>query len=406
MTVSVAVFGASGGRLITELERLHSSLTVVRHCLELSELVAACQSGLAQVAIVTEQLDQLNAALLERLAAFDVMVLALSDDDDLRQRLSALGVCVLPGQSSSEELLKQITGKIKTDGRILGIGSANGAVDPDSGSAKAGTAHRLVAVWGPIGSPGRTTVAVNLAAELAAAGRRVMLVDADSYGASIAATLGLLDESAGIAQAARLADQGLLDETKLLEIAPEVGLGPGKLRVLTGLTRPDRWMELRALSLAKVFEHCRETFEITVVDCGFSLESDDELSFDSYLPGRNAATLTAFAAADQIFAVGSADSLGVPRLIRALQELDQVLPEQSITVVLNKVRATAAGRRPERALQEAWQRFGPRHPISHFLPWDPESSDRALLAGQVFLEAAPEVSLRKKLCGLVGAFAQ
>ena len=65
---------------------------------------------------------------------------------------------------------------------------------------------RIIAVWGPAGAPGRTLVAANIAGELAAEGQSVLLVDADSYGASVAALLGLLDEAAGLAQACRLAD--------------------------------------------------------------------------------------------------------------------------------------------------------------------------------------------------------
>ena len=44
----------------------------------------------------------------------------------------------------------------------------------------------LAAVWGPKGGPGRTTVAVNLAFEAAAAGGEVLLVDADTYGGAVA----------------------------------------------------------------------------------------------------------------------------------------------------------------------------------------------------------------------------
>ena len=43
----------------------------------------------------------------------------------------------------------------------------------------------VVAVWGPTGAPGRTTIAVTLATELAALGITV-LVDADTYGGSVA----------------------------------------------------------------------------------------------------------------------------------------------------------------------------------------------------------------------------
>ena len=41
---------------------------------------------------------------------------------------------------------------------------------------------RLVAVWGPTGAPGRTTVATYLACELAGLGVSTVLADADTYG--------------------------------------------------------------------------------------------------------------------------------------------------------------------------------------------------------------------------------
>ena len=62
---------------------------------------------------------------------------------------------------------------------------------------RARRAAEVIAVWGPAGAPGRTTLAVNLAAEIAAAGHSVALVDADPYGGAIAPALGLLDEAPG-----------------------------------------------------------------------------------------------------------------------------------------------------------------------------------------------------------------
>ena len=62
---------------------------------------------------------------------------------------------------------------------------------------------RIVAVWGPTGAPGRTTVAITLADELARLGCGSLLVDGDVYGGVIAAVLGLLDESPGLAAACR-----------------------------------------------------------------------------------------------------------------------------------------------------------------------------------------------------------
>lgn len=272
-----------------------------------------------------------------------------------------------------------------------------GARPPATGRTERST---LVALWGPIGSPGRTTVAINLAAEHAAAGMSVMVIDADSYGASIAAALGLLEESASFAQACRVADQGALSVAQFSAIATKVVFSGGTFSLLTGLTRPDRWPELRAAAVLRVLKLARESAQLVVVDCGFSLENDEELSYDTVAPRRNGATLTVLAEADIIYAVGSGDPVGIPRLIRGMQELTQAFPGAHVEVVVNKVRRKAAGRAPEKALAQAWERFGPAQPISHFLPWDPDLSDKALLEGRLLLEIAPEAPLRKGIRGI------
>jgi Flp pilus assembly CpaE family ATPase len=222
----------------------------------------------------------------------------------------------------------------------------------------------------------------------------------------VAALLGLLDEAAGLAQACRLADQGQLDGAALLRIATPVASRSGTFGVLTGITRADRWTELRAAALSRVLERARQLADVTVIDTGFCLEADEELSFDTMAPRRNAATLRSLELADTVFAVGAADSLGVPRLVRGLAELQAALPEASPRVVLNKVRAAAVGRSPERQLRDAWERYGPAAPISAFLPADPAVCDAALLSGSLLLETAPESGIRKAIAALVCAPAQ
>ena len=138
--------------------------------------------------------------------------------------------------------------------------------------------------------------------------------------------LGLLDESAGLAQACRLADQGLLDADALLRIATPITAGTGTLHVLTGITRADRWTELRAAALALVLERAREWLRSMSWMHGFCLEADEELSFDTMAPRRNAATLRSLEMADTVFAVGAADPIGVPRLVRGLAELSTAMP--------------------------------------------------------------------------------
>ena len=73
-----------------------------------------------------------------------------------------------------------------------------------------GARGTVVTVWGPGGAPGRSSLAIAIAAELGAAGVYTALGDADTHGASIAPALGLLDEAPGFAAACRLAGAGAL----------------------------------------------------------------------------------------------------------------------------------------------------------------------------------------------------
>ncbi len=430
MSIPVVTVGDSREDLVGRLERLHGPVSVVRRCSELAELLAACQGGLARAAVVAQGSEELTASLVDRLSAVGVAVLALTDSPEEKARLQGIGVDADSTGVDAAALASRITGAVarlagpdQRHRRAGGPGSTDGPTPGRSGGAAAegpgptpghsgraaaqgpegSGAGQIIAVWGPAGSPGRTMLAANMAAELAAEGKSVLLVDADSYGASVAAMLGLLDEAAGLAQACRLADQGLLDAEALLRIAAPVVTRAGTFRVLTGITRADRWTELRAAALSLVLARARQVVDVTVVDTGFCLESDEELSFDTMAPRRNAATLRSLELADTVFAVGAADSIGVPRLVRGLAELEAAVPQASPRVVLNKVRQSAVGRSPERQLRDAWERYGPTAPLSAFLPADPVSSDAALLSGSLLLEAAPDSPLRKGIAGLVCA---
>ncbi|KHE73534.1 hypothetical protein AS25_11570 [Kocuria marina] len=301
-------------------------------------------------------------------------------------------------------------GRIGPDGAGLGSGSAVSAGssgdpatahDPDESDAlDDAEACRLIAVWGPAGAPGRTVTSLNLAAELALLGRRVLLVDADTYAASVAASLGMLDEAAGLAQACRLADQARLDREGLRRCASTVSVAGASLDVLTGITRYDRWPEIRGSALDLVLDRAREDYDAVVVDTAFGLESDEEISSDFMAPRRNAGTLTAVAAADVVIALGAADTLGVPRLVKALPDLLDAAPDARIVVVMNKLRAAATGRSAAESVREAWERFSPGYPVAHTLSWDAKTCDDALLAGAVLAETAPRSALRHEMSAL------
>lgn len=248
----------------------------------------------------------------------------------------------------------------------------------------------VVAVWGPGGAPGRTSVAIALAGELASGGGSVALADADTHGAAVAPSLGLLDEAPGFAAACRLAGAGSLTTAELDRVAARSRAG---FRVLTGIGRPARWPELTAERVAGVLDAVRGWAGTTIVDVAASLEQDEELVSDVAAPRRNAATVEVLRRADRVVALGAADPVGLARFLRGHAELLEHVTPDRVTVVVNKVRAGAVGIDPATQLRSTLERFGGIVP-AHLVPWDPGGFDAALLSGRSLAEAAPRSPAR------------
>ena len=416
--VLAAVTGATWeATLVAGLERTPTGITVVRRCVDLPDLLAAAAAGTARAVLLAADLRRLDRDALARLAAARVAVVGLHTpgDEAAETRLRQLGLeHVLPADAPPSDIAAAVAAALA--GQQSGVAERAAAqawsqplgalpdqeppADPEAAVAP-GTG-RLVAVWGPTGAPGRTTVAVTVAAELAASGVATLLADADVYGGVVAQVLGFLDEAPGLAAAARLANTGQLDVAALAGAAPHAD---PQLRVLTGISRADRWPELRPAALDQVWELARSLAAITVVDLGFCLEQDEELSFDTAAPRRNGATLATLAAADIVLAVGTADPVGMQRLVRGLAQLREVVPGALPRVVLNRVRRTAVGADPESQLAEALERYAGVRDVS-YVPEDREALDAALLQARTLGEVRPDSAARLALtavaAGLVG----
>ena len=258
---------------------------------------------------------------------------------------------------------------------------------------------RIVAVWGPAGAPGRSTVAIELAVELARGGRRAALVDADTHAPSIALQLGLADEGPGFAAACRAAQLGGLDARELARIATP--LGRTGVDVLTGLNRPSRWPELSASRVAGALETCREWADYTVVDVAAPLERDEEIVSDLEGPRRNAATLAALEQADLVVAVAAADPLGISRFLRAHAELRALVGATPVAVVANRLRPGTLGIDARGQVRRTLERFGGVRDV-WFLPTDARSTDAAILATRPIAEVAPRSPLTLAVRRFVG----
>ncbi|NNC13121.1 regulator [Planctomonas sp. JC2975] len=252
---------------------------------------------------------------------------------------------------------------------------------------------RIIAVWGPAGAPGRTSMAITIAAELAALGHSVVLADADPYGGAVAPALGLLDEAPGFAAACRLAASDALSHDELVRVAQRYASPRGAFWVLTGIGRAARWPELTADRVERVLAQCRSWVDYTVVDLGFSLETDEEITSDLFAPRRNAATLTSVQAADDVVAVGLADPVGLSRLLRSFGDLLETAQETPPHVLVNRVRASAVGSNPFGQVASTLRRFGGVEPAA-LIPDDPIGFDLAVLSGRTLRDAAPKSPAR------------
>ena len=316
-----------------------AGLVVLKRCVDLADLLASAGSGQADVAVVSSELPGLDAAAVTHLLRHDVRTLAVGAEGV--RGLARIGVVdVLPVDAVAD--LADALQRVTTEDLV-----PDPEPDPDlpvpepGGRSEAG---RVVVVWGPAGAPGRTTVAVSVAAELARRRRRVVLADLDPWGGSVAQHLGVLDEVSGLLAAARLANAGELDRRRFAATRRMVG---DRLEVLTGLPRADRWPEVRDGVAAEILERAAEGADV-VVDTGFALE-DTESDFGRPGAGRNRMTLEALRAADEVLVVGAADPVGLTRLARGLVELGEVRPA-----------GHAAGRRQPDARQPGLGRA--RHP--------------------------------------------
>lgn len=401
--------------LVAELSTGQYDVDIVRRCVDVADLLAATAAGLARVVIVSAELQRLDRDVLTRLAVSGVAVVGLASpgDDEATRRLRLLGIRdVLPSDASAADVATAVTAAVsaRTELRSHDFADPASALPVPRAGERGAPAQddprslgRQFAVWGPAGAPGRSTITLGLGAEFATLGLNVLLVDADPYGGVVAQLLGLLDEAPGLAAACRLANNGSLDDAALTELVTSVG---PRLHVLTGIARAERWPELRPAALESVLQLARDRYDVVVVDCGFCLERDEEISFDVAAPRRNGATLTAIATADTVIAVASADPVGLQRLVRAMSDLADVVPGVAPVAIVNRVRAAVVGGDPETQILDALQRYAGLTNV-HFVPLDTDAFDKALAAGRTLPEVAPTSPAGKAIhsiaASLVGA---
>lgn len=403
MSVPVVVLlGATSweGAFVAGLAHPASRVEVARRCVDTADLLAASATGVAAVAIVGADAPRLDSEVISRVIECGVAVVAVTSrgDDGAVERMRLWGIDdVLT--IDDRDLGASVSATIAAVHQLTSITTASSERPSTSRSrtrSEPATSAPVLAVWGPAGSPGRTSIAIGLADEVSRAGHNTILIDADTWAPSIALALGLAEDGAGLASACRRALSGSLDERSFQSILKPLH---ERLQVLTGIGRSGRWTEARRSAMHAVIDQARSMADVVVIDCGFSLESDEELVFDTAAPRRNAATFVALEQATDIVVTGLADPIGLVRLVNGLSELDALELSGRRYVVANRVREAMLGRKPNDAVADVLHRHAK---VDHLwcIPDDAAAFDTALREGCTLSEGRVDSTARHAIASL------
>ncbi|HCS60810.1 MAG TPA: hypothetical protein DIW46_05330, partial [Microbacterium sp.] len=351
------------------------------------------REGIRILAIVTP--SELTAGSLSEVDAVILPATRAALTSQLVAACDQAGVRIVTLGSGDSRLLSRygLPEALPENAESWQIADALAEESPKTASAAPPSRRRVIAVWGPQGAPGRSTVAIQLAVELTRTGQSCALIDADTVAPSLALLLGLGDEAPGIAAACRRAEIGGLDAAELSRLATRVETSAGSMEVLGGLNRPSRWPELSAGRLGATLKLCREWAGDVVIDVSAAFDADEEVSDDLTGPRRHAATTAALREADIIVAVTAADPLSISRFLRDHAELRALVgPTARIAVVANRLRPGPLGIDARGQVRRALERFAGITDVT-FLPFDQRAADAALLHARPMADVTPRSAL-------------
>lgn len=304
----------------------------------------------------------------------EIPILAVASTDDVEERITLI-------EAGADEVIARPFDPRELEGRMVALElrlRREGAPSPEVETAEERRAEpRLIAVFGPKGGTGTTTIAVNVAAALAQQRPdAVALVDLDTqFGQVVTHLLPNVTTKRTIADLA--GDEPAMDDPDLLR-SYATTVEPG-LHIYAGPASPALAELVTPQKVERMLKTARSAYEAIVVDAGSHLDDT---------------SLGVLEAADQVIIVVRPEMAGlraVAALTAYLREIRALRP--GTLYVVNHL----SGREMVR-LRDIEQVLGTRVAVE--IPPDPYIFLRAVNEGEPVVRAAPKSAAAQRLVRL------
>jgi MinD-like ATPase involved in chromosome partitioning or flagellar assembly len=320
-----------------------NQLKIKRRCVDSVDLMSAIHLGLANKIVVSADFPNLNIETIvnAKKLGCDIYGIYLQDDLDSAEKLKNIGVSTnfAINASDNNKSLKALVSQLSNITEIDKFSSGLEELTQIPG---------LINVWGINGSPGRTTTAINLAFSLANKNSPTLLIDLDVVAPSIAASLGIVSEVPGISSVIHDALKGKLNIQSFEKNVIEVNSG---LHVLTGITNPKRWPELRTEGLLQVLKQASQIYPNIVCDLSAVLPETLDPNLNNLDIFRRFDHIPkVLELSSQLIFVSNANPLGLIRSSESLEALSEFYKREPL-IVLNKVNSFNLGAKYESTVE-------------------------------------------------------
>ena len=320
-----------------------NQLKIKRRCVDSIDLMSAVHLGLANKIVVSADFPNLNFETIVKAKKLgcEIYGIYLQDDLDSLEKLKNIGVISNYSINSfeSNKSLKILVSQLSNITEIDKFSSGLEELTQIPG---------LISVWGINGSPGRTVTAINVAFSLANKNSPTLLIDLDAVAPSVAASLGIVSEVPGISSVIHDALKGRLNIQSFEKNVIEVNSG---LHVLTGITNPKRWPELRTEGLIQVLKHASQIYPNIVCDLSAVLPETLDANLNNLDIFRRFDHIPkVLELSSKVIFVVSANPLALIRSSESLEALSEIYKQEPL-VILNKVNEFNLGTKYESTVE-------------------------------------------------------